>query len=80
MEGPGFCYRGDKAPDVQRLSPAHVDFVIATAPNPLMTHLPLMFDRVVEIIQQAAQDDKYSYDSSCFTGIRRRSIPAARIS
>jgi hypothetical protein len=40
--------------------------IIATAPNPLSTHLPLLFDRIVEVIQQAAQDEKYSYDSSWF--------------
>ena len=63
-KAPGFCYSSDGAPDVQKLAPADVEFVIATAPNPLLTHLPLLFDRVVEIIQQAAQDNKYSYDSS----------------
>ena len=46
--------------------PETVRFVIATAPNPTSTHLPLLFDRIVETIQQAAQDDNYSYDSSWF--------------
>jgi hypothetical protein len=43
-----------------------VRFAIATVPNPVSTHLPLFFDRLVETIQQAAQDDGYSYDSSWF--------------
>lgn len=40
--------------------------LIATAPNPVSTHLPLFFDRMVEVILQAAQDEYYSYDSSWF--------------
>lgn len=43
-----------------------VHFAIATVSDPVGTHLPLMFDRIVETIQQAAQDDNYSYDSSWF--------------
>src|SRR4029077_13122913 len=41
-----------------------LDFVIAIVPNPVLTHLPLLFDRLIEIMQQAAQDNQYSYDSS----------------
>ena len=61
---PDFCYANLKTATDPHLSAPDTDFVIATAPNPILTHLPLFFDRVVEIIQQAAQDDKYSYDSS----------------
>jgi hypothetical protein len=43
-----------------------VHFAIAIVPNPVSTHLPLLFDRIVETIQQAAQDDNYSYDASWF--------------
>jgi hypothetical protein len=39
-------------------------FVIATLPDPLHTHLALMFDRIAEVIQQAAQDEGYAYESS----------------
>jgi hypothetical protein len=39
-------------------------FVIATLPDPLHTHFSLLFDRLVEAIQQAAQDEGYDYDSS----------------
>jgi hypothetical protein len=42
----------------------HLKFVIATLPDPIHTHLPLVFDRMTEAIQQAAQDDQYSYESS----------------
>jgi hypothetical protein len=43
-----------------------IQFAIATVPNPVSTHLPLAFDRVVESIQQAAQDDQFTYDSAYF--------------
>jgi len=46
--------------------PPDVRFVIATVPNPVSTHLALFFDRAVETIQQAAEDENYSYDSSWF--------------
>lgn len=39
-------------------------FVIAMLPDPLHTHFSLLFDRFVEAIQQAAQDEGYEYDSS----------------
>jgi hypothetical protein len=41
-------------------------FFIAIVPNPVQTHLPLLFDRLIEAIQQAAQDEGYSYDASWF--------------
>ncbi len=65
---PGFCYDGGKGPnDKYRPSlPPDVQFVVATVPNPISTHLPLVFDRMIEVIEQAAEDDKYSYDSSWF--------------
>jgi hypothetical protein len=43
-----------------------LEFAIATVPNPVTTHLPLVFDRIVETVQQAAQDDGYTYDASWF--------------
>jgi hypothetical protein len=43
-----------------------LSFAIAIVPNPVQTHLPLQFDRMVEAVQQAAQDVNYSYDSSWF--------------
>lgn len=46
--------------------PTGVKFAIATVPNPTSTHLALLFDRAIETIQQAAEDENYSYDSSWF--------------
>src|ERR1700686_5316177 len=39
-------------------------FIIATLPDPLHTHFSLLFDRLVEAIQDGAQDEGYKYDSS----------------
>ena len=43
-----------------------VHFAIALVPDPVSTHLSLLFDRIVESTQQAVQDDNYSYDASWF--------------
>lgn len=61
---PAFCYPDSKVPNDPEVKAKGLDFVIATVPNPTLTHLPLMFDRFIEIMQQAAQDNQYSYDSS----------------
>jgi hypothetical protein len=50
-------------PQAQRLPP-HIEFIVATLPDPLHTHLNLQFDRTIEAVQQAAQDEGYTYDSS----------------
>ncbi len=74
---PGSCYESGTAPDQRKLGqqkdqpipevpPFAGNFVVATVPDPVSTHLPLLFDRTIEVIQQAAQDDGYSYDSSWF--------------
>ena len=39
-------------------------FVIATLPDPLHTHFPLIFDRATEAVEDAAQDEHFVYDSS----------------
>ena len=44
--------------------PAGIEYIVATVPDPLHTHLNLQFDRTIEAIQQAAQDEKFTYDSS----------------
>jgi hypothetical protein len=61
---PEFCYANLSTANYPVMKPQDMDFVIATAPNPISTHLSMLFDRVVEIIQQAAQDNNYIYDSS----------------
>lgn len=65
---PESCYTDGKPSRKLQATPraSNLQFVIATAPNPISTHLSLMFDRMIEVIQQAAQDDNYSYDSSWF--------------
>src|ERR1035441_8930678 len=37
------------------------DFIIALAPDPVHTHLALTFDRTMEAIQEALQDEDYTY-------------------
>jgi hypothetical protein len=62
------CYEPGKAPPPTITVPPEDQFqpkfVIATLPDPLHTHFPLLFDRFVEAIQQGAQDEGYQYDSS----------------
>ena len=52
----------------QRLNPGElppgVRLMIVTVPDPRHTHLSLQFDRALEAVQQAAQDERYTYDSS----------------
>lgn len=43
---------------------ADLRFVIALAPDPVHTHLSLLFDEIAVAIQEAAQDEKYDFDSS----------------
>ena len=44
--------------------PPGIRILIATVPDPRHTHLSLQFDRALEAIQQAAQDERYTYDSA----------------
>lgn len=41
-----------------------IHIIVATVADPLHTHLNLQFDRTIDAIQQAAQDQGYTYDSS----------------
>jgi hypothetical protein len=65
---PNSCYPDERQPPPNsttfplRLKQLH--FVIATLPDPLHTHFPLIFDRSAEAIAEAAQDERYVYDSS----------------
>ena len=60
-----FLRNGGRTPSGDAISlPAGVRIVVATVPDPLHTHLNLQFDRVMEAIQQAAQDEGYTYDRS----------------
>ncbi len=44
--------------------PEGIKFLVVTVPDPLHTHLSLQFDRTLEALQQALQDEKFTYDSS----------------
>jgi hypothetical protein len=46
------------------LLPKDTHILVATVPDPLHTLLNLQFDRSIDAIQQAAQDQGYTYDSS----------------
>ncbi len=65
---PQSCYphrdTGAKTTPIQALPDVH--FAIELVPDPVSTHLPLFFDRIVESTQQAVQDNNYSYDASWF--------------
>src|SRR5215467_7633919 len=63
ITGPPGCY-ANKVQPTRLGSNFKTEFIIATLPDPLYTHFSLSFDRSVEAIQQAAQDEGYDYDSS----------------
>ena len=65
---PASCYEHGENQSQKKWMEARSDlhFSIATVPDPVSTHLSLLFDRIVESTQQAAQDNNYSYDSSWF--------------
>jgi hypothetical protein len=44
--------------------PKDIHIIVATLPDPLHTLLNLQLDRMIDAIQQAAQDEGYTYDSS----------------
>jgi hypothetical protein len=67
MKLPDSCFENKTDKTLTGLRPGvSLQFFIAIVPNPETTHLQLFFDRSIEIIQQAAQDESYSYDSSWF--------------
>lgn len=63
---PSSCYADNIPPLASTSSQSNLQFVIATVPDPVKTHLSLLFDRNIEALQQAAQDENYSFDSSWF--------------
>ncbi len=54
----------DRPRSVPIMLPEGMRVMIATLPDPIHTHLSLQFDRTLEALQQAAQDERYTYDSS----------------
>jgi hypothetical protein len=64
---PPSCYASRQPEEREKINAlTGVRFAIAILPNPVSTHLPLLFDRLVQSILQAAQDDNYAYDASWF--------------
>jgi hypothetical protein len=66
---PEECYelgssRGKAIPSDLAANPSQLKFVIASLPDPLHTHQSLLFDQFAVAIQEAAQDEKYEFDSS----------------
>ena len=53
----GECRPTDRADTCPKSS----EFVIALAPDPIHTHLALTFDRTMEAIQEALQDEGYTF-------------------
>ncbi len=51
-----------KAPREFKETYLNLNFMIATIPDPERTHLGLSFDRIIETIIQAAEDEDFSYD------------------
>jgi hypothetical protein len=63
---PESCYASGTPAKTKPVQAHGVRFAVATVPNPASTHLPLLFDRLIESIQSAVQDDNYFYDASWF--------------
>jgi len=63
-DGDKVDHQKDKNAKAVRDRAKKLHFVIATLPDPVHSHLSLLFDRKVEAIQQAALDADFDYDSS----------------
>jgi hypothetical protein len=63
---PDSCYAQKRTNPNYLRAFSGVTFAIATVPDPVSTHLPLVFDRMVQSILQAAQDNGYSFEGSWF--------------
>lgn len=68
VPAPGSCYddpsKETKLTGDQVKQSSSLRFVLATFPDPVHTHFSLLFDRVTDALQYAAQDEDYIYDSS----------------
>lgn len=64
---PKSCFADDFSHPAEKVNAApawDLRFVVATLPDPIHTHLALIFDRLAQVIQEAAQDESYSYEAS----------------
>jgi len=68
LHAPDLCYAPGDIPtnETKNLTQktSHLKFVIALLPDPVHTHLPVIFDQFAVAIQEGAQDEKYDFDSS----------------
>ena len=69
LAAPKQCYApGGAPPSEDREGPtqktSQLKFVIALLPDPVHTHLPVLFDQFAVAIQEGAQDEKYDFDRS----------------
>jgi len=68
LSPPQQCYeqgvkRGESGPNVAQKT-SQLKFVIALLPDPVHTHLSVLFDQFAAAIQEGSQDEKYDFDSS----------------
>jgi len=68
LDVPDSCYpdpaNKDLSKPIAKPQAAQLKFVIAILPDPLHTHLPVLFDELTIAIQEGAQDEKYEFDGS----------------
>jgi len=67
LVAPKECYEPGYTPGPQKdltQKTSQLKFVIALLPDPVHTHLPVLFDQFAVAIQEGAQDEKYDFDSS----------------
>jgi len=68
LSPPRQCYEPGATPGKSRQEVAQktsqLKFVIALLPDPVHTHLSVLFDQFAVAIQEGAQDEKYDFDSS----------------
>jgi hypothetical protein len=60
---PGDASRKEPQQDLTQKT-SQLKFVIALMPDPVHTHLPVLFDQFAVAIQEGAQDERYEFDSS----------------
>src|ERR1700690_602476 len=69
LRPPENCYEKGTAPAKNTsqdpaANASRLKFGIAILPDPLNTHLPVLFDQFTAAIQEGAQDEKYDFDNS----------------
>jgi hypothetical protein len=60
-DGGTACLRALQATIKHNCKPHERDFIVALVPDPVHTRLALLFDRIVEVIQEASQDQGFHF-------------------